>query len=479
MKRASTLRSPSKARSVLGAIGPRSRAVTRPFVPQPPAKARDVMAGLTVERFAASIEPESMYAALNSTGTASMRRRKFPAETAVWLVIGMALFADRSIAGVVFHLGLALEAETLAQSAVSQARSRLGAEPIEALFRMTSRAWRDRLDTDRYRGLALFAIDGSFLKLQDSDENYEYFGKARGANGEAGYPQTHVACLLELSQRMMVEANFGPFLKSELALAEPLLEQIPRDTLTLLDRGFNSYPLLAALLDEARNRHFMVRLRADVKPEMICQLPDGSWRARWHPDKPVRREHPNIRPEILGRVIEYQHPGGEKSRVFTTLVDENNYAADELVELYHDRWEIELAFDELKTHMLERKESLRSKKPDGVRQELWGIFLAYNLVRFEMARAAEQFKVAPYRMSFRHSLMLIRIFFLRTAWIAPPTKLSIRLAEVRDQLGLLTLPERRSKRRYERHVKVTHSRYKRNRGTRAAPQPGVDVAKVK
>ena len=475
MKRTSTLRSPSKARSIIGAVATRSRAVKRPSTRRAPPRARDVIGGLTVEKFAASIKPDFMLAALDATATASIRRRKFPAETAVWLVIGMALFADRSIAEVVFHLGLALEAETLARSAVLQARSRLGAEPIEALFRMTSSGWRDRLDTDRYRGLALFAIDGSFLKLQDSDENYEHFGKARGAKGEAGYPQTHIACLLELSQRMLVDANFGPFLESELALADALLPQIPSNSLTLLDRGFNSYVLLAAVLDEARNRHFMVRLRSDVKPELISQLPDGSWHARWRPDKPVRREHPDIRPEILGRVIEYQHPGGDKSRVFTTLVDAANFPADELVELYHDRWEIELALDELKTHMLERKESLRSKTPDGVRQELWGIFLAYNLVRFEMAQAAEQFKIAPYRMSFRHSLMLIRVFFLRTAWIAPPTKLSIRLAEVRDQLGLLALPERRSKRRYERHVKVTRSRYKRNRGTRAAPAPAVDV----
>ena len=147
------------------------------------------------------------------------------------------------------------------------------------------------------------------------------------------------------------------------------------------------------------------------------------------------------------------------------MLDPEQFPASEMAALYHERWEIELGYDELKTHMLERQEALRSKKPEGVRQEIWGIMLAYNLIRKEMLDVAEAAGVPPVRVSFRHSLMLIRVFCTVEAWACSPGNLPKRLASFHETLrNLLILPERRSERRYKRHVKIKMSKFKRNTG---------------
>jgi hypothetical protein len=143
------------------------------------------------------------------------------------------------------------------------------------------------------------------------------------------------------------------------------------------------------------------------------------------------------------------------------------YPAVEIVELYHERWELEIGFDEVKTHTLEREETLRSRAPARIRQEIWGLAIGYNLVRLEMARVATRAAVAPQRISFRHTLMLIRNFWL-TAWLAPPGVLPRRLEALQDELALLLLPPRRSQRHFPRAVKIKMSNYplKRSRHRR-------------
>ena len=121
-------------------------------------------------------------------------------------------------------------------------------------------------------------------------------------------------------------------------------------------------------------------------------------------------------------------------------------------------------------HWLERQEALRSKKAEGVRQEIWGILLAYNLVRGEMTEVAEAAGVSPLRISIRHALMLIRIFCMAEAWTCAQGNLPKRLASRHDTLSsLLILPQRRPHRGYKRHVKIKMSGYKRS--------PGKPVAK--
>ena len=183
----------------------------------------------------------------------------------------------------------------------------------------------------------------------------------------------------------------------------------------------------------------------------------------------ARNRDPGLPKKMVARAIRYQVKGFRPQTLLTSMTDPEQYPAVEVAALYHERWEIEIGYDEVKTHMLERQEALRSKKAEGVRQEIWGILLAYNLVRREMSEVAG---VSPLQVSFRHALMLIRIFCMVEAWTCAPGNLPKRLASHHEALSsLLILPERRPERRYKRHVKIKMSGYKRNPGKPVAKGP--------
>ena len=160
--------------------------------------------------------------------------------------------------------------------------------------------------------------------------------------------------------------------------------------------------------------------------------------------------------------MRYQRPGFRPQTLLTSLLDPATYRAAEIAELYHERWELELGFDEIKTHTLEREEALRSRAPERVRQEVWGLAIAYNLVRLHMQQVAQRAGVAPTRISFRHALLLLRGFWQLTAWIASPGTLPRRLDDLHRELALLILPPRRP-RSYPRAVKIKMSSYPRSR----------------
>ena len=160
------------------------------------------------------------------------------------------------------------------------------------------------------------------------------------------------------------------------------------------------------------------------------------------------------------RAIRYQRPGFRPQILLTSLLDPVAYPAAEIIALYHERWELELGFDEVKTHTLERQEALlRCKAPERVTQELWGLALAYNLVRLAMARVARQAGVSPTRISYRHALNFIRLFWL-SAHLVSPGALPRRLDALHEELALLILPPRRS-RRFPRAVKIKMSKFPR------------------
>lgn len=424
-------------------------------------------------RFAGELDPDWIEEALVATGHATCRRRKLPATQVIWLVLGMAMCADRSIRDVVEHLDLVVPGvKSLAPSAISQARYRLGPEPLEWLFYRTAHAWVTSVDGGDWRGLSLHAVDGSSLRVQDSDENFEYFGKPGGRNGsaDAGYPQVRIACLLSISTRLIEAAAFGPLEHGEQDLAANLWKHIPDNSLTILDRGFVNFPVFVGIVEGGANRHFMVRMRRNLKFEPVELLPDGSLLADLPCSKELSRTRRDLPPTIRGRIIGYKHPDGEESRVFTTLLDHEKFPANEVVAMYHERWEIEIAYDEFKTHMFDRHECLRSKKPEGVAQELWGALLLYNLVRNEMLTVASERGLSPKRISFKSSLLLMRNFWEVVAWRSRPGNVPRYLAEFRSTLDILILPPRRSERRHPRHVKIKMSNYPRNRGKRS-PKP--------
>lgn len=435
------------------------------------------------ERFGETLDAQWIEQALSETGTASVRRRKFPAHLVVWLVIGMAMFRDRSIQEVVTHLGLVLPSakkkanrsgrsgRSLAPSAITKGRYRMGASPMAALFDMTAQAWANAAaDEDRWRGLALYGVDGTTLRIPDTEQNRDAFGLWESGRGSSAYPQVRLVALMALRSHLLAAVAFGPCIgkkKGEGTLAKELWPEVTGDSLVIVDRGFIDYGVFYRLSHNeagqiAGDRHWLVRAKKNLRWKTVKTFGPGDELVELSL-KAARVRDPSLPETMLARAIRYQVKGYQPQTLLTSLIDAERYPALEMAALYHERWELEIGYDEIKTHMLERQEALRSKKPEGIRQEIWGIALTYNLLRKEMLTAAKGLGVEPRRISFRHTLQLLRVFCLVEAWTSSPSKLPERLDAHHAMVGLLLLPERRSDRHYERHVKIKMSKYKRNR----------------
>lgn len=396
-------------------------------------------------------------------GFATLRRRRLPAEQVVWLVIAMGLFRDRPISEVVDKLDLALPHPkhiTIAPSAISQARSRIGEAPLKALFEICAREWAHRSAAEhQWRGLSLYGIDGSIVRVPDSEENRAHFGGHTTNYGESGYPLLRMVVLMALRSHLLAAVEFGPNLVSEQAYAKELREQIPDNSLTIVDRNFSNGPSLIQLGNEALNRHWLTRAKDATNRVVLKQLSPRDQLVEMTISPKARAKEPSLPEKWTARAIHYQYKGFEPKVLLTSLLDIEKYPAEELIALYHERWELELGFDEIKTEMLDREETIRSRTVEGVNQELWGIFIAYNLVRLEMVQIAKQEKVEPVRISFVMSLRMIQDEMLWLA-VTSPGAIPKRLKELRRKLSRFVLPPRRSERSYPRVVKVTNSSYR-------------------
>lgn len=425
------------------------------------------------EVFQQHLDPAWIETALKTTGTLSLRRRRLPAEAAVWTVIGMALLRDRSIQEVVTHLGLALPAEdkpkSVTGSAIIQARDRLGKEPLAALFTLIADHWVDRSAAEhRWRGLRVYGVDGTTLRIPDTQKNEAAFGRPKTGRGQSGYPQLRLVALMVLRSHELASVAFGRYADSEITLAESLWSKVPEKSLILVDRGFISYPVFHGIQSGGTERHWLTRAKKNLKWSQVKRLGANDHLVEISINKSLRPKHPKMPQTIAARAIRYQRRGFRPQLLLTSLLDDTLYPAKEIVELYHERWELELGFDEVKTHTLDREEALRSRTPERVSQELWGLAIGYNLVRLEMERAAEKLGLPPTRISFRHSLMLVRIFLLVTAWASNPANLPGRLEDLHTEVALLVLPERRRQRSYPRAVKIKMSNYARSSRKRRA-----------
>lgn len=419
-----------------------------------------------LDLFRRHIDPDWIDAALAATGTATVRRRRLPAEQVIWVVLGMAMFRDRSIEDVVSKLDLALPGPsgTIARSSIAQARARVGSEPVKWLFQHSADTWSVRsADANRWRGLSLRGIDGSSLRVPDSEPNRVEFGGHAGRKGtDSGYPLVRIAALMVLPSHILAAANFGSFDgTSEVELTRPLLDVIPGDSLTLLDRGFFGASLLLGISSKP-NRHWLVRGKSNMRVKLVRRLGPRDEIVQFKTSSQARKLDDKLPKTFQARRIRYKRRGFDEVFLLTSLHDPAAYPRDEVIALYHQRWEIELGYDEIKTELLEREECIRSQKPDGVRQEIWGILLAYNLVRVEIEVIARQAKVPPARISFLESLRLIRDEWMWLA-IANAGTLPKRLIDLRASIKRYVLPERRPKRRFPRAVKLKMSNYDRKR----------------
>lgn len=423
--------------------------------------------------FADNLDAAWVEQALRASGTASIRHRKLPAEHVVWLVIGMAMLRDRSIAEVVRHLDLVMptlagKRQHVSNGALVQARDRLGAEPLAWLFHTSAAVWASAsAEEHRWRGLAVLGVDGSTLRVPDTPENDAHFGRAGTSRGEAlaAYPQLRLVTLMVLRSHLLLDAAFGPYRKGELSLARELWPRIPPRSLLIMDREFGNYENFQALSDPTEQRHWLTRAKAgQYVPRLhpVQKLGRGDALVELRPSRMTRQLHPGLPERLTVRAIRYQRKGFKAQTLLTSLLDPVAFPAAEIIALYHERWELELAYDELKTHTLEREEtSLRCKTPERCSQELWGLTIAYNLVRLTMAKVARRAKVLPNQISYRHTLHFVRAFWI-SAWLASPGVLPKRLQALYDELPLLLLPARRP-RSYPRAVKIKMSNYPRKR----------------
>lgn len=417
----------------------------------------------SLDAFRSRIDPDWICRALEATGTASLRRRRLPAEQVVWLVLGMALYRDRSIVEVAESLDLVLPDErgtSPAKSAVAQARGRLGGEPLRWLFDTSAERWSHAgADRHRWRGLALYGADGTSLRVPDSPKNRAHFGAPRGGCGaEGAYPQLRLVALFALRSHLLVRASFGPYKVGEATYARELWSALPDQSLCIVDKNFFAAHALLPLARDGTQRHWLIRAKKNKKWRVLERLGEDDLLVEMEVSHHARKADPSLPKLWTARAIRYQRQGFQPQWLLTSLLDAAAYPAQEIVALYHERWEIELAYDEIKTEMLEREESLRSKSPQRIAQELWGVLLAYNLVRLEMQSVADCAGVEPTRISFVASLHLIRDEWILDA-AAAPGAIPRHLRKLRANLKRFILPPRRPDRRYPRAVKIIGSGY--------------------
>lgn len=418
------------------------------------------------DRICSHLNPEWIEAALTATGTASVRRRRLPAAQVIWLVLGMALYRHRPIWELVERLDLVLGGRKLpARSAVSQARARVGPKPMEWLFATTARKWaHEGARASEWRGLAVYGVDGTSSRAPDSLENRAHFGGQRcGRNGGmSAYPMVRIATLTALRSHLLAAASFGPYSEGELKYAARLWSEVPNDSLTIVDRNFLKANVLLPLARGGTNRHWMTRAKSNTVMDRVKRLGNGDWLVELHVSSRSQQEDASLPARYPARAIRYHRRGFRPQTLLTSLLDPDSWPMSELVELYHERWEIELGYDEIKTEMLERQEAIRSQTPRGVEQELWGVALAYNLVRLEMTRIAEEAGVPPNRISFVAALRLIRDEWM---WLAgsSPGAIPKHLRRLRATVARYVLPPRRRQRRAPRAVKIKMSNYPRKR----------------
>lgn len=417
------------------------------------------------EELANSIDPDWIEEALEATDTATIRKRRISAPQVVWLVIAMALFRHLSITDIVEHLQLVLPGpkKQPAASGIAQRRAKLGPEPLKWLFEVCARRWaKVSAEAWNWRGLSLYGIDGTTLRVPDSNTNRETFGSQGSGRGDSGYPLVRLVTLMALRSHILLAARFGPFSIGERTHAPELIGEVPDDALLIVDRNFAYAAVLVPVTTKGTNRHWLTRARKDHAWTVTKKLGPGDELAEIAVGRESRRENPWLPERWAVRVLKYRRRGFREQRLLTSLLDPVAYPADEIRALYHERWEIELGFDEVKTEMLDRMEAIRSQTPAGVAQELWGLGLAYNLVRLQMEKAAQIAGVPPVRMSFKSCFMAIRAQLVLFAAMKPG-RLPTVVEGLPEDISHLVLPERRSTRRYPRAVKIKMSNYPRKR----------------
>jgi hypothetical protein len=367
-------------------------------------------------------------AVLAATGKASQRERDLPAHVVVYYAIALALYMQSSyrevlrclLEGVQWLLDPAVTLKVAGNSGISQARTRLGWEPLRQLHdevvkpiavAATKGAW--------YCGLRLVSVDGSTLEVADEAANDAAFGRPGASRGRSAFPQLRFVALVENGTHVLFGTQLGSYATGEITLAKAALGALRKGMLCLADRNFFGFALWMQARSSGADLLWRIKINARLPREQL--LADGSYLSRIYPTQNDQRQQRN---GVSVRVIEYRLHGVTNAepiyRLLTSLLDSVQAPAAELAALYHQRWQIETALAELKTHLRGAKIVLRSKTPDLVRQEFYGLIMAHFAVRGLMHEAALKADTDPDQLSFLHAVRVVRRK-LATVHAIPPS----------------------------------------------------------
>jgi len=375
--------------------------------------------------------PELVDGVVGEAGRRERRRRLLPARVVVYYVLALALFADCSyeevmrqlVEGLAWESGWEREWEVPTKVAIYKARERLGREPLEFLFRavavpLATGSTRGAF----YRGLRLMSLDGTCLDVADTPQNAAAFGRPGSSRREGGgaFPQLRVVALAESGTHAICDAALGPYTGSEQALADRLWDSLSDRMLCLADRNFYTFERFQKA--RGTGAQLLWRVKSDVGLPREQTLEDGSYLTSIYALKNRKAKRDGER----ARVVEYRLDDPaladeeQRYRLITTILDPDAAPANELAALYPQRWELESALDELKTHQRGPRVVLRSKQPEGVYQEAYGHLCTHYAIRRVMHDAALRADLVPHRLSFIRSLRAARRSTRTQPGLSPP-----------------------------------------------------------
>jgi hypothetical protein len=414
--------------------------------------------------FAGKCFQEAIETALDHSHRREIRKRSLPARMIMLLVVALSLFRTHSIPAVYRILrGWGLrrngrKSKSVTDEALCHARARLGPNALQCLFEEMVQSMDQIVPT--FHGLRVYAADGVKLSLPDTKANEARFGRWTASRGDrTAFPQAMIIALVAAETRLVRAIRVAPAVTRELEACSEFLDALGPQDLVLMDRGFHAVWLFMKFIQ--RGAHFLCRASASYRPIVLFQLGRGDYivkvKARVLDGNGGRKKV-----SLMLRMIEYRLGKRTPVRLLTNLLTPTKYTALELARLYRERWECELAFDEIKTHLATPPHGglqlpIRSKDPDGVTQEIYGLFVAYNLVRSWISTAAKIAHLRPRQISFVGALHVLN--FAISAYGAIPEMTQTLMRLIREQ----RLKRIRRNRWYARVLRIKHKHFPRKR----------------
>lgn len=397
---------------------------------------------------------------LMEAGVATIRKRRLPLDMVLWTVLGMAFYREESVWDITSNMQLMLPGKRplVAPSAVVQARQRLGSDAVKHVFNRSAEIWNQHANHPHWNGLMLLGVDGVMWRTPDTPENRAVFEPRSNNHSETSLPQVRMVCQMELTTHMLLSSAFDSTKVSEMVLAEQLIESTPNHSLTLFDKGFYSLGLLHQWSTTGTERHWLLPLKKGTVYDVVRSISKSDKLVRLKTSPQARKRFSGL-PEFIEARLVTKLRQGKEIQILTSMVDPLRFPSSEMVDIYSQRWEIEMGYREIKQTLLNSDYHLRSKKPEMIKQELWGILLGYNLLRYQMVIMASKIKgLQANQLSFTAcSLAIINFFY--TLSLNSAGKIPRTIEELHSRTEHYILPPKREDRRYPRWVRQKVQKY--------------------